>query len=83
MLIDAMDFADEKSLEEDDMLDRRDRREAEELYRRIRRIQDDIDGHPDAALATGDSNAERRALKRQLQTLTDKVPELASAVRKT
>ncbi|TDZ18575.1 Actin cytoskeleton-regulatory complex protein PAN1 [Colletotrichum orbiculare MAFF 240422] len=83
VLIDAMDFADEKSLEEDDMLDRRDRREAEELYRRIRRVQDDIDGHPDAALATGDSDAERRALKRQLQNLTDKVPELASAVRKT
>ncbi|KAK2009820.1 hypothetical protein LZ32DRAFT_404404 [Colletotrichum eremochloae] len=83
VLLDAMDFADEKSLEEDDMLDRRDRREAEELYRRIRRIQDDIDAHPDAALATGDSEAERRALKRQLQTLTDKVPELASAVRKT
>ncbi|KAF6817161.1 putative cytoskeletal protein [Colletotrichum sojae] len=83
VLIDAMDFADEKSLEEDDMLDRRDRREAEELYRRIRRIQDDIDAHPDAALVTGDSDAERRALKRQLQNLTDKVPELASAVRKT
>ncbi|GJC95718.1 polya nuclease [Colletotrichum higginsianum] len=83
VLLDAMDFADEKSLEEDDVLDRRDRREAEELYRRIRRIQDDIDAHPDAALATGDSEAERRALKRQLQTLTDKVPELASAVRKT
>ncbi|KAF4817038.1 Actin cytoskeleton-regulatory complex protein PAN1 [Colletotrichum siamense] len=83
VLIDAMDFADEKSLEEDDMLDRRDRREAEELYRRIRRVQDDIDSHPDAALASGDSDAERRALKRQLQTLQDKVPELASAVRKT
>ncbi|OHE96112.1 hypothetical protein CORC01_08649 [Colletotrichum orchidophilum] len=83
VLLDAMDFADEKNLEEDDLLDRRDRREAEELYRRIRRIQDDIDVHPDAALSTGDSEAERRSLKRQLQNLTDKVPELASAVRKT
>ncbi|KAJ0309221.1 hypothetical protein COL5a_011736 [Colletotrichum fioriniae] len=83
VLLDAMDFADEKNLEEDDLLDRRDRREAEELYRRIRRIQDDIDANPDAALSSGDSQAERRSLKRQLQTLTDKVPELASAVRKT
>ncbi|KAH7329196.1 hypothetical protein B0I35DRAFT_404446 [Stachybotrys elegans] len=83
VLLDAMDFADEKNHEEDDMLDRRDRREAEELYRRIRRIQDDIDGHPDASLASGDSEAERRSLKRQLQTLTDKVPELASQVRRT
>jgi hypothetical protein len=83
VLLDAMDFADEKNLEEDDILDRRDRREADELYRRIRRIQGDIDSHPDAALASGDSEAERRALKRQLQNLTDKVPELASQVRRT
>ncbi|KAF9774081.1 actin organization and endocytosis protein [Fusarium sp. DS 682] len=83
VLLDAMDFADEKNHEEDDILDRRDRREAEELYRRIRRIQEDIDSHPDAALASGDSEAERRALKRQLQNLTDKVPELASQVRRT
>ncbi|KAH0596330.1 hypothetical protein MHUMG1_06191 [Metarhizium humberi] len=83
VLLDAMDFADERNNEEDDILDRRDRRESEELYRRIRRIQGDIDAHPDAALATGDSDAERRALKRQLQNLTDKVPELASQVRRT
>ncbi|KAI1134895.1 hypothetical protein F5Y05DRAFT_396828 [Hypoxylon sp. FL0543] len=83
VLLDAMDFKDEAAAEEDDILDRRDRREAEELYRRIRRIQEDIDAHPDAALASGDSEAERRALKRQLQNLTDKIPELASQVRKT
>ncbi|KAF2970600.1 hypothetical protein GQX73_g2958 [Xylaria multiplex] len=83
VLLDAIDFKDEAAAEEDDILDRRDRREAEELYRRIRRIQDDIDAHPDAALASGDSDAERRALKRQLQNLTDKIPELASQVRKT
>ncbi|KAH6897013.1 hypothetical protein B0T10DRAFT_171641 [Thelonectria olida] len=83
VLLDAMDFADEKNHEEDDILDRRDRREAEELYRRIRRIQEDIDAHPDAALISGDSDAERRTLKRQLQKLTDKVPDLASQVRKT
>lgn len=83
VILDAMDFSDEKDQEEDDILDRRDRREAEELYRRIRRIQGDIDSHPDAALATGDTDAERRALKRQLQKLTDRIPELASLVRKT
>ena len=83
VLLDAMDFTDEKNHEEDDILDRRDRREAEELYRRIRRLQEDIDAHPDAALVSGDSDAERRALKRQLQNLQDKVPELASMVRRT
>ncbi|KAI0879219.1 hypothetical protein GGS24DRAFT_233088 [Hypoxylon argillaceum] len=83
VVLDAIDFKDETAAEEDDILDRRDRREAEELYRRIRRIQDDIDAHPDAALTSGDSEAERRALKRQLQNLTDKIPDLASQVRKT
>ncbi len=82
ILLDAMDFKDEKRAEDDDVLDRRDRREAEELYRRIRRIQEDIDAHPDASLASGDSGAERR-LSRQLQNLTDKIPSLASQVRKT
>jgi actin cytoskeleton-regulatory complex protein PAN1 len=82
VLLDAMDFKDEAAAEEDDMLDRRDRREADELYRRIRRIQDDIDAHPDAALASGDSEAERRSLKRQLQNLTDKIPQVASEVRR-
>ncbi|KAI0005725.1 hypothetical protein F4779DRAFT_620947 [Xylariaceae sp. FL0662B] len=83
VLLDAMDFKDEAAAEEDDILDRRDRREADELYRRIRRIQEEIDAHPDAAFASGDSEAERRALKRQLQNLTDRIPELASQVRKT
>lgn len=83
VILDAMDFKDEAHAEEDDILDRRDRREAEELYRRIRRIQEDIDGHPDAGLIGGDSDAERRALKRQLQNFTDRIPTLASEVRKT
>jgi hypothetical protein len=83
VLLDAIDFKDEKAADEDDMLDRRDRREAEDLYHRIRRIQEDIDAHPDAALRNVDSGAERRALKRQLQSLTDKLPEIASQVRKT
>ena len=83
VVLDALDAKDEEAAEEDDILDRRDKREADELYRRIRRIQEDIDNHPDSALSGGDSEAERRALKRQLQNLTDKIPELASQVRKT
>ena len=83
VVLDAIDFKDENAAEEDDALDRRDRREAEDLYRRIRRIQEDIDTHPKASLRDVDSSAERRALKRQLQRLTDRLPELASQVRKT
>ena len=83
VLLDAMDFTDENDAEEDDTLDRRDRRDAEELYRRIRRIQEDIDNQPGASLRNVDSDSERRNLKRQLQRLTDRLPELASQVRKT
>lgn len=83
VLLDAIDFKDENAAEEDDALDRRDRRGAEDLYRRIRRIQEDIDSHPKAALRNVDSSAERRTLKRQLQRLTDRLPELASLVRRT
>lgn len=83
VLLDAIDFKDESAADEDDALDRKDRREADDLYRRIRRVQEDIDSHPDASLRNVDSGAERRALARQLQGLTDRLPELASHVRRT
>jgi hypothetical protein len=83
VLLDAIDFKDENRADEDEILDRRDRRDAEDLYRRIRRLQEDIDSHPNASLRNVDSGAERRALRRQLQNLTDRLPELASHVRKT
>ncbi|CAK7263953.1 actin organization and endocytosis protein [Sporothrix epigloea] len=85
VVLDALDFSHEKDAEEDEILDRKDRREADELYRRIRRIQEDIDAHPNTSLVStsGNSEAERRNLKRQLQTYTDKIPSLASQVRAT
>jgi hypothetical protein len=83
VMLDALDFKDEQEGEEDEALDRRDRRDAEELYRRIRRVQEDIDSKPGASLRNIDSGAERRSLKRQLQALTDKLPEIASQVRST
>jgi hypothetical protein len=82
VLLDAIDFNDENQAEQDDVLDRRDRREADDLYRRIRRMQEDIDSHPNASASGGDSDAERRILRRQLQGLNDRLPELASQVRK-
>ena len=82
ILIDATDFKDENAAEDDDVLDRRDKREAEDLFRQIRRVQDDIDTHPNASFATSDSGAERRAMRRQLQKYQDKMPELASNVRR-
>jgi actin cytoskeleton-regulatory complex protein PAN1 len=82
VLLDAIDFRDEGQAEEDEALDRRDKRDADDLYRRIRRIQEDIDRNPNASAITGDSDAERRALRRQLQGLNDRLPTLASQVRR-
>ncbi|KAK5678784.1 actin organization and endocytosis protein [Elasticomyces elasticus] len=81
-MLDAVDFQDENKAEEDDVLDRRDRREAESLMDRVRRVQDDIDTHPHAAFHHLDSGAERRSLRRQLQAHEDQVPQVASDVRK-
>ena len=83
ILLDAIDFKDENDAQDDEALDRKDRREAEDLYHRIRRLQEDIDDHPAAVFQSADSGAERRTLKRQLQGLTDRLPELASKVRTT
>ncbi|KAE8378234.1 hypothetical protein BDV26DRAFT_292459 [Aspergillus bertholletiae] len=82
IMLDAVDFQDENRAEEEDALDRRDRREAESLMDRIRRVQDDIDTHPDAALRNLDNGAERRSLRRQLQSYEDQVPQVASDVRR-
>ncbi|KXG47593.1 protein of unknown function DUF1720 [Penicillium griseofulvum] len=82
VMIDAADFQDENRAEEDDDLDRQDRREAESLMERIRRVQDDLDTHPNAAFRQVDNGAERRALRRQLQSFEDQVPQVASDVRR-
>lgn len=82
VMLDAVDFQDEKGAEDDDVLDRRDRREAESLMDRIRRVQDDIDTHPNASFRNLDSGPERRALRRQLQGFEDQVPQIASDVRR-
>ena len=82
VLLDAMDFEDEGNVEEEDALDRKDRKESEELFRRVRRIQEDIDSHPNSAFKTSDSGAERRSMQRNLQGLQDRLPDLASQVRR-
>jgi hypothetical protein len=82
VLLDAIDFNDENQAEEDDVLDRRDRRDADDLYRRVKRMQEDIDSHPNASSSGGDSESERRTLRRQLQSFNDRLPELASQVRR-
>ena len=82
VILDAMDFEDEGKVDEEDALDRKDRKESDELFRRIRRTQEDIDSHPSSAFKTGDSDAERRSMQRNLRGMQDRLPELASQVRK-
>lgn len=82
ILMDATDFSDERQQEDEDVLDRRDRREAEDLFRQVRRIQDDIDTHPNSSLGSADTGAEKRSLRRELQRYQDRIPALASDVRK-
>ena len=83
ILLDATDFQDENQANDDVVLDRRDKSEAEDLFRQIRRIQDDIDTHPNSALRSADTGAERRSMRRELQRYQDRLPALASDVRKT
>ena len=83
VLLDAMDFREENRAEGDEALDRKDRRDAEELRRRIRSVQDDINRHPNSVVSTGDAGAESRNLRRQLQALTDRLPEITTRVRRT
>lgn len=82
VMLEAVDFQDENRAEEEDALDRRDRREAESLMDRVRRVQDDLDTHPHASLRNLDTGAERRTLRRQLQAYEDQVPQIASDVRR-
>ncbi|KAL8635593.1 MAG: hypothetical protein Q9228_006930, partial [Teloschistes exilis] len=81
VILDALDFKDENALDDDEALDRRDRRDCEDLYRRIRKLQEQIDSHPNASLRNVDSEAERRNWKRQLQRITDRLPDIASKSR--
>ena len=82
ILLDATDLKDENQMEEDYVLDRRDKKEAEELFKQIRRLQDDIDTNPNAELRSSDTGAERRSMRRELQRYQDRLPALASDVRK-
>ncbi|KIV77630.1 hypothetical protein PV11_09418 [Exophiala sideris] len=82
VLLDATDFQDERQNDDDDVLDRRDRREAEDLFRQIRRFQDDIDTHPNSGFGGSETGAERRSMRRELQRYQDRLPALASDVRK-
>jgi len=82
VLLDAVDFQEENQADQDSALDRKDKHDADELYERIRHIQEDIDRHPKASLRSNDSDAERRTFMRQLRAMQDRLPELVTQARK-
>lgn len=83
ILLDAVDIRDEASHDDDSALERRDRDDADDLYKQIRRIQEEIDSLPNSSSRGLDSAAEKRAMRRQLQSLSDRLPKTASDVRET
>jgi len=83
VLLEAIDIRDEAGQEDDVELERRDRRDGDDLYRRIRWIQEEIDRLPNTATRSLDSAAEERAMRRQLDSLSDRLPQLASDIRET
>lgn len=83
ILLDAVDVEDEEMFEKDSFLERRDRDEADDLLRKIRRVQEELDSDPRSAIRSVDDGAERRELRRQLQYMLDRLPTLISSVRST
>ena len=83
ILLEAVDIRDEASNDDDSALELRDREDADDSYRRIRRIQEEIDSLPNSSSRGLDSSAEKRGMRRQLQALSDRLPKLASDVRET
>lgn len=83
MLLDAMDVEAENDADEEEERKINSSDRPEDLYRRIQQIQDDLDNLPRASPRTGDTEVGRRTLRREVQRLADRVPELESNIRKT
>lgn len=79
ILLNALDAEDDFAFNEDSYLDSRDRDEADDLIRKIRNMQDDINEY--GSSNTGDAASEKAALRNQLQFLTDRLPVLVGRAR--
>ncbi|KAK9457524.1 hypothetical protein V1511DRAFT_455420 [Dipodascopsis uninucleata] len=80
ILINAIDAEDDLAFDEDQYLKSRDRTEADDLIRKIKLIQEDIDEYQSGKPSI-DVIAERNALRNQLQYLTDRLPILVGRAR--
>ncbi|KAK9446746.1 uncharacterized protein V1518DRAFT_398113 [Limtongia smithiae] len=79
ILLAAIDAEDDLAFSDDQYLDSRDRDEADDLIRKIRHAQEDIDEF--GGLASSGVAAEKAALRGQLQFLTDRLPVLVGRAR--
>ncbi|KAK9366370.1 hypothetical protein V1509DRAFT_597547 [Lipomyces kononenkoae] len=75
ILLNAIDAEDDFAFNEDQYLNSRDRDESDDLIRKIRLIQEDINEYTSSAPSTN-VNTEKTALRNQLQYLTDRLPIL-------
>ncbi|KAK9320401.1 hypothetical protein V1517DRAFT_209717 [Lipomyces orientalis] len=80
ILLNAIDAEDDFAFNEDLYLSSRDRDEADDLIRKVRHIQEDIDDYTSSAPSTN-VNAEKAALRNQLQYLADRLPVLVGRAR--
>ncbi|KAK9371630.1 uncharacterized protein V1513DRAFT_406959 [Lipomyces chichibuensis] len=80
ILLNAIDAEDDFAFNEDQYLNSRDRDESDDLIRKIRHIQEDIDDYASSAPSTN-VNAEKAALRNRLQYLTDRLPVLVGRAR--
>ncbi|KAK9243241.1 hypothetical protein V1506DRAFT_403945 [Lipomyces tetrasporus] len=80
ILLNAIDAEDDFAFNEDQYLSSRDRDEADDLIRKVRHIQEDIDDYTSSAPSTN-VNAEKAALRNQLQYLADRLPVLVGRAR--
>jgi actin cytoskeleton-regulatory complex protein PAN1 len=83
IILEGIDAEDALGVNMDVGRDSRDRADADDLMRRIRKLQDDINSHPNAHLRGKSTGVDKDTLAKQLQILQDRLPEIASKVRKT
>lgn len=82
ILLDAID-AEDSDMSRDSNLEKRDQDAVADLKRRIQNVQRDIDVAPATSSSdSGDSAEAKRALMRKLDHLGDRLPQLASNVRR-
>ncbi|KAK9327953.1 hypothetical protein V1520DRAFT_20774 [Lipomyces starkeyi] len=80
ILLNAIDSEDDFAFNEDQYLNSRDRDESDDLIRKIRHIQEDINDYTSSVPSTN-LNAEKAALRNRLQYLTDRLPVLVGRAR--